>query len=203
MNVRKLRVKTKIIQETDASLLIFPTDKHKILLIPKRVVIKSEVGEFYSKKKHEGFSEWTTLHIDNDFLKNEQIMSKVNNLRLAGHLFIYGNRKFGIDFDAVITKQYSRPVDICFYCDEELIRHNKTVDHLIPKAFLRAYGIVFLEDNNLSCCGDCNSKKANLHPATFREYVKILLKSSPADKWRIVLKTLNDILIDKKDPFNN
>jgi len=202
MNVRKLRVKTKIIQETDVSLLIFPTDKHKILLIPKRMVIKSEVGEFYSKKKDEGFTEWTTLHIDNDFLKNEQIMNRVVNLKSAGHLFLYGNKRFGIDFDTVITKQYSRPVDLCFYCDENLSIKNKTIDHLVPKAFLRAYGIVFLEDNNLSCCIDCNSKKANLHPITFREYVKTILKSAPKKKWRDVLKTLNNILLDKKDLFN-
>lgn len=199
MNVRKIRIKAKLIQETDHDLIICPeaTDDRN-LIISKDLIIKSFEKDFFSRNNL--VNTWTTFHIDSFFFKDKDSLRKVRRLKNAGHLFIYGVKQFGIDFDAVIDRVYSRSMDHCFYCDEILDRTNRTSEHLVPKAMLKAYLIVTLDDNTVPCCSDCNSEKANLHPYTFREYVKFKVDVAP--RYKKMLRTLNNILISKKDPLS-
>lgn len=198
MNVRKIKIKGKTFSFNDDSFFICEkSPAGKKLTIPKRVVIKSDSEELYSRDNKKG--EWITLWVDSGFFKDAEILKVIRRIKTAGHIFLYGNKRFGILFDAVMDRLYSRSMDFCFYCDETLNKTNRTTEHLVPKAILRAYLINVLDDNTVPCCQKCNSEKANLHPYTFREYVKLRLSSDV--RYKKVLKTLNSILINKNDPL--
>jgi 5-methylcytosine-specific restriction endonuclease McrA len=47
----------------------------------------------------------------------------------------------------------------CFYCLRRLIRQRRCLDHVVPQARLGANSY----RNLVSCCLDCNSKKADRH----------------------------------------
>lgn len=204
MNVRKVRIKKKLISESEDSFLIYSSRPEKQLAIPKRLVIKSNSEKFYSKNNMT--STWDVFHIDNDFFKNQHVMKKIFSFKNSGHLFLYGYKKFYVNFDSVITKLYSRPMTFCFYCDDELISSTKTTEHILPRNFIQAYGYNSLDDNTVPCCRNCNSLKSNLHPVTFRELVKTMISNTTDEllikKLSSILKTLNKILIDKKDIFD-
>lgn len=199
MNVRKIRVKSKLIQETDHDLIICPDAvDDRNLVISKSLILKSFEKDFFSRNNL--VNTWTTFHIDSFLFKDKDALRKIRRLKNAGHLFTYGVQKFGIDFDAVIDRVYSRNMDHCFYCDHNLDKTNRTSEHLVPRVMLKAYLIVSLDDNTVPCCIECNSEKANLHPYTFREYVKLKIGFAP--RYKKMLRTLNSILISKKDPLS-
>jgi len=198
MKVRKIKIKGKTLSFDDESFFIcadFPAGKK--LTIPKRIVIKSDSQQLYSRNNNQ--SEWVILWVDSDFFKDQEILKIIRRIKTAGHIFLYGNKRFGINFDQVIDRLYSRSMDFCFYCDETLNKNNRTTEHLVPKAILRAYLINVLDDNTVPCCQKCNSEKANLHPYTYREYVKLMIKRDV--RYKKVLRTLNSILINKNDPL--
>lgn len=139
------------------------------------------------------------LWVDSDFFKDSIVLKKIRRLKISGHVITYGNKRFGVNFDQVVDRLYSRNMDTCFYCDETLNKNNRTTEHLIPKAMLRAYHLNAINDNTVPCCSSCNSEKANLHPYTFREYIRRRKKEST--RFRKILKVLDLILINKKDPL--
>jgi len=144
-------------------------------------------------------------------MKDTDTLVRIATLKRKGHLFIYGKTRFGVDWDTVIERVYSRPANLCFFCDKKLKRGGpdskrndvKTKDHLIPGSVLDAYGIVVLEDNTVPCCITCNQEKANLHPYVYRSKLQYLLKNNHRDqkRRRKVLSTLNLILIKDHDIF--
>lgn len=200
MNVRKLRVKAKLVCDNGSELLLCKEAPAKTLRIPKQYIIKTDESEFFSRKNIS--STWIILFLDTDYFKAKGILKRLETLKSAGHIFLYGDKKYGVDFDAVITKLYSRSMDYCFYCDEDLIAENRTTEHIIPRAILKAYGLITIDNNTVPCCKECNYLKTNLHPYTFRVAVQTIIKHAGASKkWGVVLQTLNKILIHKKDPL--
>lgn len=199
MNVRRIRIKTSIINDKGDLYLV--RNKNIYLEIPKSYVLKSNNQTFHDKKR------WTVFYLDPDFFKKAGVLKKLIRLKKLNHAFIYGRRLFKIHWDNVVTRTQSRSLDVCFYCDMEFVheknhKFSKTSDHLIPTVILKAYGYEYIDDNEVPCCRECNQDKASLHPLTWRVKVRNNIKLTGKPKWNTVLKTLNKILTDKKDPFN-
>lgn len=194
MKLIKVRAKSKVVTIEEDKMIVCPDLSYRIE-IPKRLIIKTSGGVFYSKNNKKTM--WTTMFVDSDLFKNTIVIQNIRRAKSAGHIFVYGNKMFGINFDAVIDKLYSRSMDFCFYCDETLNKSNRTTDHLIPKAILRAYMLNTIENNTVPCCSICNSEKASLHPYIFREHARL----RPGEISKKILKTLNLILISKTDPL--
>lgn len=81
----------------------------------------------------------------------------------------------------------------CFYCGVELVRshqapqalNERTVDHVIPKSFLRQLGLIHLANNSTNkvlACHKCNMEKGSRVPSddelpqAVRERMKLLQK---------------------------
>ncbi len=47
---------------------------------------------------------------------------------------------------------------LCIYCGDRLTKHNRTQDHIIPKA---KGGSDLGRENLMPCCGDCNRAKGH------------------------------------------
>jgi 5-methylcytosine-specific restriction endonuclease McrA len=196
MNSKRIRVKSRLITQNDNEFII--KGKKISLVIPKSYILKTNNKE---SKDH-----WTSLYLDPDFFKSKDVVLKLRFLKDDDSIYIYGRKSFGIIWDNVANRVYSRQKNICFFCDEKLYsgrtKHgNKTKDHLIPTVMVKAYGFNYIDDNLVPACQDCNSEKASLHPYVFREKVKLLIERTGKEKWRKVLKTLNKILIEKHDIF--
>ena len=206
MNARRIRIKTKYLSETDEHYLV---SGNVNLIIPKSYVIKTARQQFHDYNVKPGKQiPWTSLYLDVDFFKHKPVIDSIRQLKNDKKIFVYGRKQFGIIWDAVINKMYSRPLDQCFYCDCKLRKggnkvNTHTKDHIIPKVMVEAYGYNFLDDNTVPCCKWCNQHKASLHPYAFREKVKHKLSylRKGREKWESILKTLNKILIEKKDPL--
>ena len=195
MNTRRIRVKSNIVTPQRGGFLI--KSKNTALFIPASFILKTNKQDFFESKKK---NPWNNFYLEPDFLKNRVVLLQLSRLKKQGKLFVYGKRSHGIHWDHVLSKVYSRPQDMCFFCDEELVaKENKTKDHLVPTVIVKAFGYNYIEDNTVPCCKECNEEKASLHPAYFRVKAKRLSKHS--DKWLRVYKTLNKILIDKKNPY--
>src|SRR3989304_4344597 len=106
MNVRKLWVKAKLVCNESSELVICKEAPAKTLLIPKQYIIKSDESEFFSRKNI--LSTWLVLYLDSDYFNANGVLKRIETLKSAGHIFLYGDKKYGVDFDAVITKLYSR-----------------------------------------------------------------------------------------------
>lgn len=205
MNAKRIRIKTKYLSETDED---YAVSGKVTLIIPKSYVIKTGNQELHDYTTKSGkLIEWTNLYIDPDFFKHGQVIAIIRKLKNENKLFVYGRKTYGIIWDYVINRLYSRPLDVCFYCDQKLKskgdkRFKKTKDHLIPKVIVEAYGFYYIDDNTVPCCFECNQEKASLHPYIFREKVKHKIQySRKPEKWKRILKTLNKILIEKHDIF--
>jgi hypothetical protein len=176
-------------------------NKNAYLEIPKSYVLKTNNQKFHDKKP------WINFYLDPDFFKKPGVFKKMLRFKSSKSLFIYGRKLFRINWDSVVNRMYSRSQYICFYCDGEFTegrgdRLSKTTDHLIPTVMLKAYGYEYLDDDEVPCCYECNQDKASLHPVTWRVKVIRNFEMTGDNKWKIALKTLNKILTDKKDPFN-
>jgi len=199
VNARRIRVKTSIVTDKGSFYLI--RNKNSYLEIPKSYVLKTNNQKFHDKKP------WTNFYLDPDFFKKNGVYRRMQKFKSSGSLFIYGRRLFKINWDNLITRLYSRRLDICFYCDTEFdprinCRFSKTSDHVVPTVVLKAYGYEYIDDNEVPCCYECNQDKASLHPATWRVKVQNNIRFTSEPKWAIVLKTLNKMLTEKKDLFN-
>nr|WP_321468430.1 HNH endonuclease signature motif containing protein [uncultured Desulfobulbus sp.] len=58
----------------------------------------------------------------------------------------------------------------CWYCGEKVGFHNLTMDHVIPLA----RGGRSTKDNLVPCCKECNTKKKNVLPIEWEEYMEQL-----------------------------
>lgn len=82
----------------------------------------------------------------------------------------------------------------CFYCDETLLEHQKTRDHVLPKS--RSNGF---EANIVCSCHKCNGKKGNMTPSEWREQLSYLILGNAVDQgiryyYSEILDTLDRIL---------
>ena len=197
MNSKRIRIKSKLITPLENEFVI--KGKKISLVIPKSYILKTN--------RNESDNYWTNFYLDPDFFKSKDVLLSLRALKNDDNVFIYGRKSFGIIWDEVIDKVYSRKKNKCFFCDDHLYAKkgkepgNRTKDHLIPTVIIKAYGFSYLDDNLVPSCQDCNSEKASLHPYIFREKVKILIERTGKGKWRKVLTILNKILIEKHDIF--
>lgn len=201
MNTKRIRVRSNAVEDDGRTITILGNDT---FFIPKKFILKTSEKEFFNKSYYKPKKEkWTSIYLDPDFFRSQDIAKRLYQLEKKNRIFVYGRRSYGIVWDYVINILSSRPANMCFFCDDTLIRkENFTRDHLIPSVIVEAYGLSFIYNNTVPCCKACNEEKASLHPYIFREKVKLKIRHSRnKEKWRRVLKVLNKILIEKKDPF--
>ncbi|MDY0219578.1 MAG: HNH endonuclease [Desulfobacterium sp.] len=65
-----------------------------------------------------------------------------------------------------------RSQGICHYCKRVFPPRELTMDHLVPVA----RGGMSIKSNVVPCCKDCNTKKRQLLPLEWDEYMKTLSK---------------------------
>lgn len=73
-----------------------------------------------------------------------------------GELFLRG----AIDYESLMyTLSYvANGYERCFYCGEDLVPENRTLDHM----YSRAYGGISLPNNLSACCRKCNEEKRDM-----------------------------------------
>ncbi len=150
--------------------------------IPKNQIIK------INKQKH-----WISISVTEWLWCRNHFNKDIYFLKAEEKVKIENETHFGIDWNYVIKKRSIR--DNCFFCHRKLYRGHITKDHLVAKAILGAYGYKHLPNNLVPCCPTCNKKKANLHPEIFKELVKRKLHQTGQEYYRIILDTLNRLLI--------
>jgi hypothetical protein len=179
------------------------------LLIPKTFVVATERKQCYSRNTKTKKETWVILTIDEDYLRDSKILIQISNLKEKGHLYVYGRKSFGVDWDVVMEILYSNPPNNCFFCHEPLVNdHGKkrrdvaTKDHLVAREILKAFGLYSIPDNTVPCCVECNRAKGSLDPYMWRVKLKTLIKSNTDYdwKWKRGLKVMNKILLESKDP---
>ncbi len=201
MNTKRIRIRSSAVEFDGKNYTVLG---NVTLTIPKEFVVKTVEQEFYEKSYHkQRKSKWTSIYLEPEFFRRPDISKKIHNLKKRNKIFVYGRKAYGVNWDYVINIVCGRPMNVCFYCDEKLIKGvNNTRDHVIPRSIVEAYGLYEIPDNTVPCCRECNEEKADLHPYIFREKVKLKIRySRRKNKWRRVLKVLNKILIEKEDPF--
>jgi 5-methylcytosine-specific restriction protein A len=67
---------------------------------------------------------------------------------------------------------------ICHYCNNKFIPNELTMDHAIPIA----RGGKTEKSNVVPCCKACNTKKKQLLPTEWKEYMSSLSKNKNSDK---------------------
>lgn len=58
---------------------------------------------------------------------------------------------------------FERDKGLCFWCEEALTKRTFTVDHIIP----RSKGGLYVEDNLVTCCHDCNNMRGSRSAEVF------------------------------------
>jgi HNH endonuclease len=83
----------------------------------------------------------------------------------------------------------------CFYCLRRTARRNRCLDHVVPRAKLGRNSY----RNLVSCCADCNSKKAD---RAAEEHLRWLFRERrlDADELRRRLRALDDLAAGKLKP---
>jgi 5-methylcytosine-specific restriction protein A len=71
-----------------------------------------------------------------------------------------------------------RSSGICHYCNNKFIPNELTMDHVIPIA----RGGKTEKSNVVPCCKACNTKKKQLLPTEWKEYMSSLSKNKNSDK---------------------
>lgn len=66
-----------------------------------------------------------------------------------------------------------RSQGICHYCKRFFLPRELTMDHLVPVA----RGGMSVKSNVVPCCKDCNTKKRQLLPLEWDEYMETLSKN--------------------------
>ena len=196
MNVRKIRIKQSLVREAPGQIKVHNLE------IPKTYILKIEVKRYYSRTAKERKENWSIITIDDDFLRNRDVLIAISRLKDKGHLYVYGRNSFGINWDAVLEMLYSSPGTHCFFCNSKLTPKSKTKDHLVSREILKAFGLYQIPDNTLPCCLECNRMKGGLDPYMWRVKLKTLIKERHGHdyKWKAGLKVMNKILLEKKDP---
>ncbi|MFO7748605.1 MAG: HNH endonuclease [Desulfobacteraceae bacterium] len=63
-----------------------------------------------------------------------------------------------------------RSQGICFYCKERFVPRDLTMDHIVPVA----RGGKTTKSNVVPCCKECNTKKRQMLPMEWEEYMSSL-----------------------------
>ena len=138
--------------------------------------------------------EWIQIVVTDWVWTKLNLGLRLKNPRLNDYVIIDGETHFGINWDFVVVKRKNNKN--CFLCHGELNSTNRTSDHLISKMILKAYGYTKpLPNNTVPCCKDCNKEKASMHPEVYRDFVKNKISETGEPKYRIILFTLNKIIV--------
>ncbi len=160
--------------------------------IPKNQVLKFE--EITISNPYTNLDEqWIDIVVTDWIWSKMDIESKLKNYKMSSDVVISNETHFAINWDFVIMKR--RDSNRCFFCEKKIYDSKKTLDHLIPKAVLRAYGLKGgIPNNTVPCCLEDNREKANLHPEVYRELVRRKIHEGGDIKYRTILFTLNQLL---------
>ncbi|MCK5542221.1 MAG: HNH endonuclease [Desulfobacterales bacterium] len=71
-----------------------------------------------------------------------------------------------------------RSSGICYYCNNKFVPKELTMDHVIPIS----RGGKTEKSNVAPCCKECNTKKMQLLPIEWEEYMSSLSKNKNSDK---------------------
>ena len=138
--------------------------------------------------------EWIQIVVTDWVWTKLNLGLRLKNPRLNDYVIIDGETHFGINWDFVVVKRKNNKN--CFLCHGELSSANRTSDHLISKMILKAYGYTKpMPNNTVPCCKDCNKEKASMHPEVYRDFVKNKISETGEPKYRIILFTLNKIIV--------
>ena len=110
MNSKRIRIKSKLITPLENEFVI--KGKKISLVIPKSYILKTN--------RNESDNYWTNFYLDPDFFKSKDVLLSLRALKNDDNVFIYGRKSFGIIWDEVIDKVYSRKKNKCFFCDDHL-----------------------------------------------------------------------------------
>lgn len=139
---------------------------------------------------------WTKIVITDWLFKKADILNLFQPLTQASLMFIEGDRSFDINWSSLRKIKYDR-IGFCFYCKEELV-DNKTKDHVVPKSFLKAIGIISYPNNLVDCCKKCNSLKSNFSLPQFKMILESRIKRGEDAyedelKMRVAIETIKKI----------
>jgi len=102
---------------------------------------------------------------------------------------------------------YARDKDICQYCGEKVNQHNRTIDHVIPRAHWNPRRFNYSLSsfyNVVTCCKTCNHRKRNrtpngadmslikklTHPTRAQIYKnKLALLENVPESWKLYIYT--------------
>lgn len=170
------------------------SDLNSRFSIPKSQVLKFEkitIKNPYTKTDED----WIEIVVTDWIWHKKNLKEKLNNYKIVDSVVISNETHFGINWDYVIMKKRDR--NHCFFCQCKLNSDGKekTNDHVIPKAVLKAYGLKGgIANNTVPCCKEDNREKANLHPEIYRELVRRKIHEGGDLKYRTILFTLNELL---------
>jgi len=184
----------KFYKKTDKAYLFQSKDGKRTFNLPKSQVIKFD--EIIIENPHtEEKENWIDITVTQWIWNKIDLKKKLSHFKIANDVIIEGETHFGINWDKVILKKGNK--SSCFFCHSKFkFDSKKTLDHLVPRSILKAYGIRGgIPNNTVPCCLECNREKANLHPDMFREYVKVKIHETGDPRYRIILFNLNEILV--------
>lgn len=95
---------------------------------------------------------------------------------------------------------YARDLNVCQYCGDVTSHHNRTIDHVIPRAHWnhRRYHFKLSSfENVVTCCRSCNTEKRNRTP----QQAGMLLKRKPRRISRVAAYRNKLILYGIKDEW--
>ena len=167
--------------------------ENKTFSIPKSQITKFDQvvihNPFLEKDEH-----WIEISVTQWIWNKANLQQELSYYLKTSEVVIDNQTHFGINWDYVIQKRRNKKA--CFFCHGKMQVNSRTKDHLIPRSVLKAYGYEEgILNNVVPCCLDCNQEKSNLHPELFRKLIKRRLQETGDPKYRIILYTLDQIII--------
>ena len=89
---------------------------------------------------------------------------------------------------------YARDLGICQYCGEQTNNHNRTIDHVIPRAHWNSKRFHFKLssfENVVTACSSCNKKKRNRTPQ--QSEMKLIRKPKDISRIKAYINKMNMI----------
>jgi len=168
-------------------------DSFAAISIPKSQILKYETTTTNNPFTNED-EEWIEITVTQWLWLKSELENKLKHYKFSADAVIENETHFGINWDFVIMKKRNKKN--CFFCHGKLQETVRTQDHLIPRMILKAYGYKGgIANNTVPCCLDCNKEKSSLHPEVYRELVRRKISETGDPKYRIILFTLNKILL--------
>lgn len=103
---------------------------------------------------------------------------------IDGELLIYENVRFE---DLMYEITYATKKNYCYYCDKQLIKQTRTIDHAYP----RDAGGISIVNNLYPSCSSCNSAKGNLTRHEYFQYSQLRPKEQKQYKKEVLNKRDN------------